>query len=962
MFRFRPGSMPVLALLVLTSGIAWYSGRAQANGQAAGLLPRVVLGEQFNQDPQLVAEPQQAILVTSDSLDPSGRFRLAAGLHRFCFNAAGRFFAGIAVEDALQRPVKTIAEQAGCVTATLPAGVYTVRLSHGENAIPDHPEVAEVRADPPLPALPTLGDPTDDDGEFGKPKAGYWAIQDNKFLKPGSLTGNRWHTLPPAPDSVVTIDSSQKFDRFSLFELPVFTEKSGLTVPIPFLDAPLGTFWNLRNTFSVPTSPYLFYVDDEPNCSVDCGYPGFGNIGFDLFNYRFTFSEYSYLTDNGNGLVAQSVEKDGPLVLSLAVGATPSPNTSDVFQVLFRFFPDGTQIGALQNTEAALYQGCNYTGAAAIFIPLYPLPSELNGHYPAYDLTAMSSDDTHLDGSARSIRLGNGVGVSWVDDGTTHVIINDNQCLGQSPTGHEFRVDPILAYLVNNKEQLHDSCKNCKLVGAQFVFPIGASAANFAGWNYTGADLSDATLTNVNLSGASLTNAKFDGAILTNVDLSGATAAGPVDFSNTTLNGVKFNHASLKDFNFEGATFCNVDFSGSDSSHLADLTAANFSGVNWLTSSGCLNNLSNTDLTPAQLAPQLWNDVNLNAAVFVDLQNYPLSSEQNPLDLSGIKLAGFSLEHAILDYAQGLSGADLTRTILNFASLQHVNLNGAKLYGAQLANANLDGANLRGVFLTKPPEGDFAAANLQGAFLRNVNLSQARISGANFSNASFYGLTPAGLSTCPVDPNTGFTVGCATAAGATMDATNFTNAYLYGVDFTEATAQGAQFGNAYLSGANFTGATLSVSTSGADTAFSGAFLQGANLGSVTLLNGLSLANAYVDFRPNGNALTLPISGLHTTFAGYWNTAGQPVCAQMIYSSPSILPTNNASITCPNGSQYPGGCGPLAPDGSNLNWESPVDISSLATYMYNATYTQAPLSGDQICMPDVKWNFGNIPKP
>src|ERR1700677_2669679 len=91
MFRFRPGSMPVLALLVLTSGIAWYSGRAQANGQAAGLLPRVVLGEQFNQDPQLVAEPQQAILVTSDSLDPSGRFRLAAGLHRFCFNAAGRF-------------------------------------------------------------------------------------------------------------------------------------------------------------------------------------------------------------------------------------------------------------------------------------------------------------------------------------------------------------------------------------------------------------------------------------------------------------------------------------------------------------------------------------------------------------------------------------------------------------------------------------------------------------------------------------------------------------------------------------------------------------------------------------------------------------------------------------------------------------------------------------------------------
>jgi uncharacterized protein YjbI with pentapeptide repeats len=961
MFRLRPGSL-VFALVVLFCGNPWLSGRAQADGQAAREQPRVLLGEQLEQDPQLAAEPEQQILISSDSLDPSGRFRLSAGPHRFCLSAAGRFFAGLAVEDALQRPVKTIPEQAGCVAVTLPAGVYTVRLSHGENTIPTRPEVAEVRADPPSLPPVTLGDPDRSDSIFFKPKAGYWAIQDNNLLKPGALVGNRWRTLPAGPGSVLSVDNSQTFDRFSLFELPTFNESFSLETP--YLNAPSGSFWALRPADdSVTSSPLLFFADHGESCPFVCGNTRLSEFGQDLGNYRFTYFSGGVFAITGNSLVAQNVDKVGPSVLTVPAD-TVSRNTPDTFQVLFRFFPDGTQIGALQNTEAALYQGCNYTGFAAIFIPLYPLPTALNGKYPAYDLAAMSSDDTKLNGTAGSIRLGNGVGVSWVDLGTTHVIINDNYCLSpsQSPIGHEFRVDPILSYLVNNREQLNDSCKDCKLIGAQFVFPIGAKAANFAGWNYTGADLSDATLTNVNLSGANLTNAKFDGANLTNVNFSGATAGAQVDFSNATLNGVKFNFASLKNFNFTGATFCDVDFSGSDSDHLADVSTPNFSGVQWLTGSGCQNNLSFTYLTPAQLAPHLWNDVNLNGAVFVDLQNYPLSSQQNPLNLSGIKLAGFSLEHAILDYAEGLSGADLTRTILNFASLQQVNLSGAKLYGAQLANANLDGANLSGVFLTKPPEGDFAAANLQGAFLRDVNLSQARISGANFSNANFYGLTPAGLSTCPVDPNTGFTVDCATAAGATMDATNFTGAYLYGVDFTEATAQGAQFGNAYLSAANFTGATLSVSTSGSDTAFSGAFLQGTNLSGATLLNGLSLADAYVDFRPSGNAVTVPLSGLHTTFAGYWNSTGKPVCAQMIYANPSILPTNNATITCPNGSQYPGGCGPLAPDGSNLNWESPVDISSLATYMFNATYTQAPASGNQICAPDLKWNFGNIPKP
>jgi uncharacterized protein YjbI with pentapeptide repeats len=337
--------------------------------------------------------------------------------------------------------------------------------------------------------------------------------------------------------------------------------------------------------------------------------------------------------------------------------------------------------------------------------------------------------------------------------------------------------------------------------------------------------------------------------------------------------------------------------------------------------------------------------------------------------LNGVDLSGSNLQSATLDGAS-LQGANLTQTLFNKASLQHVNLSGAKLYGAQLNNTNLDGANLSGADLTKSPSGDVPAANLQGAFLRNANLSQAQLGGADFTNASFYGTIATGTGTCTPDQITGFTDSCATAAKAVMNNTEFSDAYLFGVDFTGAQIQAAHFSNAFLVGANFNGAKISADISaGTNSGFNRAFLQGTNLATAQLLGKISLNNAFVDFRPHGNIMYLIVTSDHTSFPG-WKTPGQPVCAEMSYHSATTVPTNNSSITCPNGLSNTNGCGPASADGSNPYWNSQNDSifytgsgqptqSQIASYQFNATYTNAPASGKPICTWDPNWISSSV---
>jgi hypothetical protein len=272
-------------------------------------------------------------------------------------------------------------------------------------------------------------------------------------------------------------------------------------------------------------------------------------------------------------------------------------------------------------------------------------------------------------------------------------------------------------------------------------------------------------------------------------------------------------------------------------------------------------------------------------------------------------------------------------------------------------NVNFDGANLTGALLTKPAGTNGSAANLQGAFLRNVNLSQSRLAGADFSNSSFYSTAPSGTEPCTINSNH-FTESCATAAGALIDNADFTGAYLYGADFSDTKIQGIVFSDAVLTGANFANASLTTNTRD-EKGFERAFLQGTNFTGTQFINGISMKDAFVDFGTAGNGtfgnvIDMLLGGQHTDFPGYWNTGGQPVCAEMSYSNPTIVPVTGPNDTCPNGQKYSTGCGTANPNGRNGNWESTINITTMASYQNNATYTNAPANGQPFCARDLKW--------
>ena len=349
------------------------------------------------------------------------------------------------------------------------------------------------------------------------------------------------------------------------------------------------------------------------------------------------------------------------------------------------------------------------------------------------------------------------------------------------------------------------------------------------------------------------------------------------------------------------------------------------------------------------------------------------------VDLSGLDLSGTEVESGVDLKGANLSGATLTATNLAFASLEgailddvtgpDINLSSAfltsaslrgaklpqgKLYGATLIEADLEGADLEGAFLSNCTAASCSpsvanGASLNNAHLKNVNLAAADMSAADFSNASFYSSAFVGAGKCTFSDGN-----CATAAGATMNNTQFGSAYLAGVDFTGAQVQGVQFGGAVLIGANFGGATLSVDPGvGTNSGFTSAFLQGAQLANAAL-NGTSLANAFLDFRAGGNDMFLHLSA---GFAGFpnWHAPGQKICVFVTYGGPTTVPTGNSTLTCPNATPAgANGCGPAT--GANSNWNSTFSIGANSTppasYLEDATYTNAE---PPVCTPiDAQW--------
>lgn len=485
--------------------------------------------------------------------------------------------------------------------------------------------------------------------------------------------------------------------------------------------------------------------------------------------------------------------------------------------------------------------------------------------------------------------------------------------------------------------------------------------------NFSGLDLSGA-----NFNGATLTAVVFIRTKLTGADFSGATIAASgnlvfsTDFTLADLTEAKFIRAQ---FNaptyFTYATLTCTDFSNTtladgnaifgDSALRFDTSACRpkFAGAVM----GCeffaqwpKLDMSQADITacrPLVMPGQDFSGAMLNGVVF------------DRLDLTNTRWAGAMLEHAsfqgaTLDNATGLNGTEavpshLAATKFNNASMRNVDMSHAQLYGANFTHADLSGAKLFGAFLISnvsavpPIEG---AAVFDGAHMKNVNLATAKLAGASFKYASFYSSFAGGTPSFPCK-----TDDCATASGADLTDANFSNAFLFGVDFTgsKTSINGTQFGSAILVGASFNNAKFSAN-GGVPPEFTSAMLSGTQFGATANLAGATMTGAFVDFGAStnqnvGNVLYVVLSADYTRFRD-WEGSEKP-CVQLPYAKFSSLPAA-APLTCPNGLSMACGTGrPGPPPRGNPNWYGGIQIGTNTPvpgwYAADATYDTAPVS-------------------
>jgi uncharacterized protein YjbI with pentapeptide repeats len=474
------------------------------------------------------------------------------------------------------------------------------------------------------------------------------------------------------------------------------------------------------------------------------------------------------------------------------------------------------------------------------------------------------------------------------------------------------------------------------------------SGMNFSGRDLRRADFSGSTLKGTVFIGADLSGANFNGAVVQQSERE--------DLLPTDFTGANLSHACFAGMTFRGRTY----FTHADIS-CADFSGNQLSGGLAIFGPSPLNIDAAGNCKPAFRASVMncefvadWPRLDFGAAngsAGADLR--ACADQLAGMRFDGARLDGVNLSGAVLDGAS-LAGASLVRARLDNASLQCradqcVDLHNASLVGASLIGANLSGANLYQASLT----GDAVnpAANLSFAHLRNVNLSFAQLTGANFSGANFYSTLPG---ECPTSGkgNSGATRNCASAHGATMTDTAFTNAYLYGVDFGAALINGAHFDNAVLVAANFSAAAIDLDLDKSRTSFAGAWLQGTNLDLAASLRSADLSNVYFDFPKRGNELYLMLPGAihnrHACGAGGCKPASQAdVCVWLSYGA-STVPANNGSIVCPDGYPAGAGCGRAQGDGGNPRWKNNPAAGSLPAWYGNAASYAPAAAPASVC--------------
>ncbi|MFS8083751.1 MAG: pentapeptide repeat-containing protein [Ginsengibacter sp.] len=547
-------------------------------------------------------------------------------------------------------------------------------------------------------------------------------------------------------------------------------------------------------------------------------------------------------------------------------------------------------------------------------------------------------------------------------------------------------------------EALTPNCPGSLLPGSYDYHGLALVKCNFSGADLSGANFKGATFTAVVFVRAKLQDADFSNAIF----VDSGNPVYPNDFTLADLHQAKFIGAQFKGLTyFSHANLSFADFSGSGLS----LGRASFGETIVDDPVGYSGPIFAGRIMTCEFVPQ-WSSLDLSnttglAACAAQLVGRDFSggarlagADLSGLDLTktkwdGANLNGTNFQGATLEGATGLNGAartELKGALFNRASARYVDFSAGKLNGASFTQADLEGADFSYAHLTGVAGGP--AGNFNGANLKNVSLAGASLNSVSFTYASLFGTAlgrPASTcqlakATCPADLTaTGATCSCASASGANLTDADFSNAFVYGVDFTGSTVlNGTQFNNAILVASNFTGVKFSVDPAqgGKAPLFNGAWLQGV---SATGMLNSGLSGALVDFGRydedsnsvlTSNKLRVQLSPEFTKFRN-WRGASATPCIKLEYGNATALPSNVGSMTCPNGQSYPDvpvGCGVLQPKGVGLplnpNWYGGAASELAGWYESDSTY-EAKTTGTAVCnggTTDATWFSVSPPPP
>jgi uncharacterized protein YjbI with pentapeptide repeats len=588
---------------------------------------------------------------------------------------------------------------------TLQSGVYQLRVLHDSRHIDGAGRVAFLQ---PGSFRPGLLD------DAGLPLGGLWALRPDPSPDPRRRPGR---VVAPPPDRAVppftavrpvVVDvASEAIDDSGLFTFanprdPAVGTAPGLPLNLGKLDA--SGFWTLFADDG-PTKTQTFF-QTTPLVVTEIDFHTV-SLGVELADGRLA-SVFLHETTFSPTTLTVNYDQHG---------ADPAPPAR--FDVVFRFFPDGSQVGDLQEGEVALFQACQYQGKAAVFASDTPA------------LAALSSAVVTLDKTAASVRLGNNTGVylntGLAYTGARQLVTVDTPCLDGTPIGSgtsSLSITPLAPSILLSSKK----CEHCRLAGV-----------DLSGVDLSGVDLTGAVLSQANLQGATLTQTILQGADLTGAKLAGATfrsAVPPV--KSVVLTDAVLDQATglagsdLSQVDLSGASLRQVDLSNAKLFG-AQLDRANLEGAN-LYGAFLTNNLERLITASASLRQAHLKNVNLS---FAELSGANFSWANFYGDNAPAVLGCSTASPNYQGFTRGCAAAHaatMTGTIFDGAYLYGVDFTNAEGVAVSFEQAVLVGANLSAAKFSPNPDTG-ARTSLARAFLQGANFDGATLTDVDLGDA-----------------------------------------------------------------------------------------------------------------------------------------------------------------------------------------------------------------------------------